>query len=179
MKIGKIEAVLLAGIMVCGTMALALPAMAASDATQTANVYATDAVLIKDQDHTDVVTGWNFTGVASTTVADPENTDSETQNTTANEPVATLVNTNPLAVAITLNAATWSDGPAVTAQKYNISAADDSVTFGSFATLNLGSDTVTGVTIGADNKYRGLYLNATLKATSGTGTSAFTVTCEI
>jgi len=179
MKIGKIEAVLLAAIMVCGTMSFALPAMAASTSTQTANVYATDAVLINNSDRTTAVTGWTFTGAASTTVANPTNTpQEETQNTTANEPVATLVNTNPLAVTITLNAATWSP-EAVTAQGYNISAADNSVDFGSFATLSVGSPTTTGIELGANNKFRGLYLNATLAASAGTGESAFTVTCEV
>ena len=180
MKIGKIEAVLLAAIIVCGTMAFVLPAMAGNTALQHAIVYATGAVLIKDQNHSDDVIGWTFTGVTGENVMDPVNSEGETQNTTANEPVATLVNTNPVAVRITLNAGAWKPKGIVTSQGYNISATDNSSSYGgSFATLNLGSETVTGVTIGA-NSYRGLYLNATLgSAIIRVGVSTFVVTCEV
>ena len=181
MKIGKIEAVLLAAIIVCGTMAFALPAMASNpgnEAIQSAIVYATGAVLIKNQGHKFNVGGWVFTGVTGETVTDPVNSMWETQNTTADEPVATLVNTNPVAVRITLNASTWTNN-AVTAQGYNISADNNSIAYGgSFAPLNLGSETVTGVTIDA-NSYKGLYLEATLGSSTTTGVSTFVVTCEV
>ena len=126
-----------------------------------------------------VVSGWNFTGPVSSSVTDPVNVpDGQTQNTTADEPVACFNNTNNLAVDITLTAGTFSGTNIVTSEEYDISDDDNSKTFGSFASLSLGSDTDPSVTMGAGN-YRGLYLKVNTGTNSGEATSSFTVTCEV
>lgn len=172
MKIGKIEAVLLAGIIVFGTMAFALPAMAGNTATQSATTAQATAIYLKAQDNTTDVTGWSFTGTPSALNDTPANSEGEIQVlNTAWKPVVLLNNSADVNYTIILHAAPFNDTDVaeVANEKYNVTNTseaplDETEITGS---LTAGTDVNTGVTILKNNGQKALWLKLTFGAAAG------------
>lgn len=124
------------------------------------------------------ITYWNFTGVTGATVADPENSATQTQDPTTNQKgICTLNNTNsqPMSTVYISNGSWTAD--VISEYKYYFSSTGANPT--NAAGINLD---MTGSEIGigsiASNANTSLWLKVVLKG-SGTATSTFTVTSEI
>ena len=121
---------------------------------------------------------WNFTGVIGATVANPQNSGSETQDPAVDQKgICTLNNTNSQTMsAVYISNGSWS-ADVVSDYKYYASATGANPT--DAAGINLAM-TGSEIDIGSitNNENTSLWLKVVLKG-SGSATSTFTVTSEI